>query len=98
MKAVRKILDKFPAGATVAVYYNPVAPDRSRLTPREPAHEFYLDVMFAALFSLFGIGFLMFRDGAGVQVTDSILKSYTGVVFEQSSGIEVKPLNNVETS
>jgi Protein of unknown function (DUF3592) len=58
VKEVRKILDKFPAGAAVAVYYNPKSPDRSRLTAKEPPREFYLDIMFATLFSLFGISLL----------------------------------------
>jgi hypothetical protein len=55
---VRRILDKFPAKATVAVYYNPTAPDRSRLTYKEPTREFYLDVMFSSLYTLFGLGLL----------------------------------------
>lgn len=55
---VRRILDKFPAESTIAVYYNPAAPDRSRLTPMEPRREFYLDIMFSSIYTLLGIGFL----------------------------------------
>jgi Protein of unknown function (DUF3592) len=55
---VRSILDKHPADSTIAVYYNPTTPDRSRLTPMEPKREFYLDIMFSSIYLLLGIGLL----------------------------------------
>jgi hypothetical protein len=55
---VRAILDKHPAESTIAVFYNPSAPDQSRLTSMEPKREFYLDIMFSSLYTLLGIGLL----------------------------------------
>jgi hypothetical protein len=55
---VRRVLEKFPAESTITAYFNPAALGQSRMTPKEPAREFYLDIMFSSIYSLLGIGFL----------------------------------------
>ncbi len=53
------ILPTYPTGGPLAVFHHPIDPNQSRLTLKEPALEFGLDVCFAFLFLLAGSGFII---------------------------------------
>lgn len=56
----KSILPRYPAGDGLAVFHHPDKLDQSRLTLKEAAHEFGVDVAFAIAFLLVGIGLISF--------------------------------------
>lgn len=51
---VQPILDAYPTGRVIPVFYHPEELSRSRLTAMEPRQEVILDYIFTGLFVLFG--------------------------------------------
>lgn len=60
---VAPILERYPAGRKIAVFYHPEKAERSRLTAMEPTKEIVLDLVFTFLFTLFGAAFLVWGRG-----------------------------------